>query len=128
MLMKTGEIVFLYITLNEIASSDKIEEAPIDVKFLLVRNARAIQPIADEFNNTRAKLLMENSSPDEENDNNNRVASAEQLKFINEEISKLEEVEVEVAVTPISLSKLEPLKLGMIQLSGLYPIIKEEAY
>lgn len=127
MLLKTREIVFLYQTLNAIASSENITEAPIDVKFILVRNARAIQPIAVEFDEARTKLLMENSSPSEEEDNS-RLASQEQLKFINDEIGKLEEVEVEVNVTPISLAKLEPLKLDMIQISGLYPIIKEEAY
>lgn len=127
MLLKTREIVFLYQTLNAIASSENIAEAPIDVKFILVCNARAIQPIAVEFDEARTKLLMENSSPSEEEDNS-RLASQEQLKFINDEIGKLEEVEVEVNVTPISLNKLEPLKLDMIQISGLYPIIKEEAY
>ena len=127
MLLKTRDVVFLYKTLNEIAESDNIREAPIDVKFVLVCNVRAIQSVAVQFDESRSKLLIDNSSPDEEHENS-RKASAEQLKFINEEISKLEDIEVEVNVTPISLAKLEPLKLDMIQISGLYPIIKEEAY
>lgn len=128
MKLATKDVVFLYQTLNRIAESETIREAPIDIKFLLVRNARAIQDIAIEFDEARQKLAMENSIAIEDSENGERQASAEQLKFINEEIAKLEKVEVEVPISPVSLKQLAFLKLDLPELSGLYPIIKEETY
>lgn len=125
MKMKVRDIVFLYQTLNKIASKDTIAEAPVDIKFLLVRNARVIQDIAVDFDETRKRLAIENSTAIEGNEDGERRATKEQLDYINAEIAKLENVEVEVAVSPVTLEQLECLKLDLPELSGLYPIIQE---
>lgn len=125
MKMKVRDIVFLYQILNKIASKDTIAEAPVDIKFLLVRNARVIQDIAVDFDETRKRLAIENSTAIEGNEDGERRATKEQLDYINAEIAKLENVEVEVAVSPVTLEQLECLKLDLPELSGLYPIIQE---
>lgn len=128
MKLTTRDIVYLYDTIGQISEQDGIENAPADIKFLLVRNARSLQPVWAEFNEARRTLLLDNSEPTED-DSESRKATPEQLRFINEEIVKLEKVEVEVAIAPIPLAKLEPLNLGIQELNGLYPIIADgEAY
>ena len=124
MKLTTRDIVFLYDTVAKIANKQDIERAPIDVKFLLVRNIRAMQPIYQEFIDARKKLLLENSTEIE--GTADRRATAEQAVYINNEIEKLEAVEVEIPISSISLSKLEALNLDVVELSGLYPIIANE--
>lgn len=128
MKLTTRDVVYLYDTIGQISEREGIENAPADIKFLLVRNARSLQPIWAEFREARFTLLMDNSEPAEDN-SEERKATPEQLRFINDEIVKLEKVEVEVAVAPIPLAKLESLNLGIQELNGLYPIIADgEAY
>ena len=124
MKLTTRDVVTLYDIIGKIAERQDLNTAPVDVKFLLVRNARAVQDIWAEFMQARQTLLMENSRPVENSEN--RQATQEQLDYINKEIAKLEKVEVEVAITPISLSKLEALNLDIIEMNGLYPIIANE--
>lgn len=121
MKMKLNELVFLYETLNKIAELPSLLEAPIEIKFTLVRNARAIQPFHYDFMQQRQDLMLANSSP--ANEAGDRTATAEQLKYINDEIDKLGQLEVEVPIITVKLKDLESLKLDMSMLSGLYPII-----
>lgn len=124
----TKDLVFLYETIQNIANKENIENAPVDVKFLLVRNARSIQSIYVDFMDARRNIVMANSALAEDN-SENRIATSEQLKYINSEIEKLGKVEIEVSLTPIPLAKLESLNLGIVDMNGLYPIIaNEEAY
>lgn len=125
MKLTTRDIVRLYNTINKIAEKQDLNKAPVDVKFLLVRNARAIEQICMEFEEARRVLLVENSSPAEDN-SGNRQATAEQVKYINGEIAKLEQIEVEVAVNPISLYQLDSLNLDIKEINGLYPIVANE--
>ncbi len=128
MKLLTRDVIFLYNTIQDIADKEDISNAPIDVKFLLVRNARALQPIYVEFMDARKEVTLANSKPAED-DPENRIATPEQLEYINNEIMKLEEAEVEINLSPIPLAKLEPLNLGIIEMNGLYPIVaNEEAY
>lgn len=124
MKIKTRDVVFLYETINAIAETETIKQAPIDIKFLLVRNARIAQPVFSEFMEVRQNLMLENSSPVEDSDQ--RSATKEQAKFINDEIAKIEQVELELPLSPISLNQLDSLKLDLAQLSALYPIIANE--
>lgn len=121
----TRDIVYLYDTIGKISEREGIENAPTDVKFLLVRNARALQPIWVDFMEARRNLLISNSSPVSEN-SEDRQATPEQLRHINSEIAKLEQVEVEVAIAPISIARLESLNLDIQEMNGLYPIIVNE--
>lgn len=122
MKMKLNDVVFLYETLNKIADMPSLVDAPIEVKFMLVRNARITQPFHIDFMQQRRDLLLANSSPKEEG-SDDRMATPEQLKYINDEIEKLSQLEVEVPVVTIKLKDLESLKLDMSMLSGLYPLI-----
>lgn len=124
MKIKTRDVVFLYETINAIAETETIKQTPIDIKFLLVRNARIAQPVFDEFMEARQNLMLENSSSVENSDQ--RSATKEQVEFINSEIAKIEEVELELPLSPISLNQLDSLKLDLAQLSALYPIIANE--
>lgn len=122
------DAIYLYTTINKIAENQDTANAPLDIKFLLVRNARALQPTLEDFENTRRDLIMKNSSQKGDNPDE-RQTTSEQSRFINSEIKRLEKIEVEVAIAPIPLSSLEPLKLNIEELNGLYPIIttNEEA-
>lgn len=124
----TKDIIRLYDTMNKISEREDSKNAPIDIKFLLVRNMRSLQPVWTDFIEARRELLITNSVPIEENSEDRR-ATSEQLEYINNEIAKLEKVEVEVAIAPISLAKLESLNLSVQEIDGLYPIITNgEAY
>lgn len=128
MKLSTRDVVYLYDTIGQISEKKDIENAPADIKFLLVRNARALQDTWADFMEARHNLLMANSEPAGEN-SEERKATPEQLEYINSEITKLEKIEVEVMIAPIPLAKLEPLNLGIQEINGLYPIIaNEEAY
>lgn len=124
MKMKMQDLVFLYETLNKIADMPILEDAPIETKFKLVRNVREIQSYYTDFIKSRQELLIKNSSVSEE-DSEKRIATVDQLKYINDEVDKLCNVEVDVAVIPVTLKELEALKLDMVGLSGLYPIISD---
>lgn len=128
MTLKVNEIVFLYQTISNLAQDSRLNDAPIDVKFSLVRNAREIAAIAEDFDATRHEIMMNNSTSVETKveGESNRTCTKEQLDYINEEIEKMGNVEVEVALIPIKLAQLEPLHLTMIEINGLYPIIKNE--
>lgn len=126
MKMKLQDAVFLYETLNEIAEMETLVDAPIEIKFTLVRNARATQPFHSEYIEQRRELLLANSSPAENSEESgDRIATAGQVQIINTELEKLGQLEIDVPVIPIKLKDLESLKLNMIGLSGLYPIITD---
>lgn len=121
----TGDIIYLYNIIEQISKKDEVEKAPIDIKFLLVRNFRILKPIWEDFMETRRELLITNSSSSEDNPEK-REATPEQLEYINKEIAKLEKVEIDVQIVPIPLEKLEPLNLNITEIDGLYPIILNE--
>lgn len=127
MKMKLRDAVFLYETLSRLAEMEAMTNAPIEIKFTLVRNARAVQPFYSEFMEQRRELLIANSSPkDKENEESGeRTATSTQIKFINAELDKLGEVEIEIPIIPVILKDLESLNIDMAGLSGLYPIIAD---
>lgn len=125
MILKVKDAVFLYDTIASIANKDDINEVPVDVKFILVRNIRALQQIWEDFYATRQKLVIDNSEPNPEatKDTEDRKVTRLQLDFINSEIEKLENVEMEVTVLPLTLDQLDSLHLDITEMNGLYPII-----
>lgn len=120
----TRDVIKMYAIIAEIANREDLNTAPVKIKFLLVRNARALEPIWTDFMETRRELLINNSSLVE--DSEERSATQEQVDFINSEIEKLEKIEVEVPICPIPLSDLDTLNLSIPEMDGLYPIIANE--
>lgn len=126
MILKIKDAVFLYDTIASISNKEDISEVPVDVKFILVRNIRALQQIWEDFYATRQKLVIDNSDPNPtptEETEGDRKVTKKQLDFINNEIEKLENVEMEVAVLPLTLDQLDTLHLNIVEINGLYPII-----
>ena len=121
----TRDIISLYDTMNKISEREDAKNAPVDVKFLLVRNMRALKPVWTDFMEARTELLIANSVPIEEN-SEKRQATFEQVNYINSEIAELEKLEIEVAIAPIPLEKLESLNLSIQEMDILYPIIANE--
>lgn len=124
MKISVRDALYMYDSINNIAKNENICNASVKIKFLLSRNVRVLQPIWEEFQASRQQLLIEHSSPADEE--GTRSVTQEQADFINSEIDKLQNMEVELPLTPISLPALEELNLGLVEMNGLYPIIKQE--
>jgi len=118
MQIKIGALQAASPALKKILNAD----LPVSVSFQLSKAIKAIETELSHFEDTRQSLVRKHGTDD---GNGNIVVPESAYGDFGTEFAELNNVEVEIAFTPISVTKLDNVKLSAVDLMLLEAFVTE---
>ncbi|MCM1217885.1 MAG: hypothetical protein NC548_25635 [Lachnospiraceae bacterium] len=123
--MKNKQILANYDALVQLKSKDDIR-LPVKVSYAVTRNSRILEPIVEDIETLRNKIITEYGEPVPNQPGMYREKPGQDPGVLYDKIEELMNVETEVPIQKISIEDLDGLSFSFSEIDALYFMIEGE--